>query len=221
MVSTHDTAQELEAFARANGAGGFLDSGLSAAANPASVGFRAFYASVSRRLGAARNQPVVAPPSLAFAARPHHTVTDWVRAALVARAFVTLGEPEQPALTLKLLEGGEIGEQESVLRTLSLWPEPARFVETGLAACRTNARRVFEAIACENPFPTAHFPVLGFQQLVLKAVFMEVPVARIEGLASRLSPELSRMAEDFASERRAAGRPVPPDIAVIVGASSR
>ena len=99
-------------------------------------------------------------------------------------------------------------------------PEPSRFVETGLAACRTNARRVFEAIACDNAFPAAHFDELGFRQLVLKAVFMEVPVARIEGLAARITPELRRMAADYASERRAAGRKVPDDLALILGENS-
>ncbi|HEY3497082.1 MAG TPA: EboA domain-containing protein [Polyangiaceae bacterium] len=212
-----DTARELEAFTRASEARTFLDRALEAAANPASVGFRAFYAGVSRRLGSSAAQSVTPPPAFAALARPHHTLTDWVRATLVVHALGHLSLAEQPAFVLRLLEGGEIGEQESLLRTLSLLPEPARFVETGLAACRTNARRVFEAIACENPFPAEHFPALGFQQMVLKAVFIEVAVARIEGLDARRTPELVRMAEDYASERRAAGRPVPDDLALIAG----
>jgi hypothetical protein len=110
-----------------------------------------------------------------------------------------------------LFEAGELGEQESVLRTLSLLPEPERFLETGLQAGRTNTRRVFEALACENPYPAAHFPELNFNQLVLKAIFMEVPVSRIEDLARRITPELRRMAAAYASERRAAGRTVPDD----------
>ena len=65
-----------------------------------------------------------------------------------------------------------------MLRTLALLPEPARFTETGVAACRTNAKRVFEAIACDNPFPAAHFPDLSFNQMVMKAVFVEAPVAQ-------------------------------------------
>jgi hypothetical protein len=39
-----------------------------------------------------------------------------------------------------------------------------------------------------------------------------VPVSRILGLERRKTPELRRMAADYASERRAAGRPVPADI---------
>ena len=49
--------------------------------------------------------------------------------------------------------------------------------------------------------------------MVLKALFVGVAVDRIVGLDGRLTPELARMAADYASERRAAGRSVPSDIA--------
>jgi hypothetical protein len=183
---------------------------------PRGVGFRALYASVPRRLAALANTSVAAPPELGDLTRPHWDLTDYVRAALVAAAFERLTEIEQPAFLLTLFEAGEIGEQVSVLRTLSLLPGPARFLETGFQACRTNARVVFEAIVCENPFVAEHFPPLNFNQAVLKAIFMEVSARRIEGLERRITPELKRMAADYASERRAAGRSVPVDTDYII-----
>ena len=72
------------------------------------------------------------------------------------------------------------------------------------------------AIACENPFPAAYFPETSFNHMVLKAVFTEVALARILGLATRRSPELARMATDYASERTAAGRSVPADLALVM-----
>ena len=48
--------------------------------------------------------------------------------------------------------------------------------------------------------------------MVLKALFNEVALSRIAGLAGRRNAELTRMAADYASERRAAGRTVPADI---------
>ena len=183
---------------------------------PQGVGFRAVYASVPRRL-AARAQSSVEPAApLRGLTRPHWALTDYVRAALVASAFERLSAVDQPAFLLKLFEAGEIGEQVSVLRTLSLWSEPARFLEIGFQACRTNARVVFEAIVCENPFVAEHFPALNFNQAVLKAIFMEVSARRIEGLEQRITPELKRMAADYASERRAAGRTVPADTDYII-----
>jgi hypothetical protein len=56
---------------------------------------------------------------------------------------------------------------------------------------------------------------------VLKAVFVGVAVDRIEGLDRRVTPALKRMAEDYAAERRAAGRPVPADVDRIVSHARR
>jgi hypothetical protein len=208
-----DTARILEDFARHEpSAGPFAARALELAANAESVAFRAMFASVARRLGSNAGAPPETAPAVCDAARPHWTLTDWVRAALLARAVGSVPEEAQAALVQTLFEAGEIGEQESILRTLELLPEPARFVDTALLGCRTNARRVFEAIACDNAYPARHFAELAFNQMVLKAIFIEVPVARIEGLDGRNGPELARMARDYASERRAAGRPVPSDV---------
>ncbi|HVJ13832.1 MAG TPA: EboA domain-containing protein [Polyangiaceae bacterium] len=186
------------------------------ASAPLGMSFRAALASAPRRLGARASEPVEAPPALASLVRPHWTLVDYVRAALVLRALELLPAGEHATTVLKLFEAGEIGEQVSVLRTLGLLPEPERFVQTGLQACRTNAKDVFEALVCENPYLAAYFPELGFNQAVMKAIFMEVSVRRIEGLEPRITPELKRMATDYTSERRAAGRPVPEDASYIV-----
>jgi hypothetical protein len=178
---------------------------------PEGTGFRACYASVPRRL-ASLAEAAVTPLSGVAPTRPHWTLTDYVRAALIASAFDGLPRERQPTCYLQLFEAGEIGEQVSLLRTLCLLDEPARFLETGLQACRTNARSVFEAIVCENPFVAEHFPALNFNQAVLKAIFMEVSARRIEGLEARITPELQRMAAGYKSERLAAGRTVPVDI---------
>jgi len=50
--------------------------------------------------------------------------------------------------------------------------------------------------------------------MVLKAMFNGVPLSRIIGLESRLNSELTRMALDYAAERRAAGRAVPADLSL-------
>jgi len=214
-----DTARVLEQELRALPASSALVPRLLAGAEqPGSLAFRAAYAGVPRRLGVAATQGLSPPAELAELARPHWTLADAARAFLLLSALARIDAERAPALVSHLLEAGEIGEQESLLRTLILLPEPDRFAETGLAGCRTNARRVFEAMACENAFPARYFPELGFNQLVLKAIFVEVPVRRIEGLPERVTPELERMVASYASERRAAGRAVPEDVELVLNA---
>jgi hypothetical protein len=75
---------------------------------------------------------------------------------------------------------------------------------------------VFEAIAHDNPYPAAYFPDAAFDQLVLKAIFLGVPVDRIVGLGERVTEVTARMARDYADERRAAGRDVPDDVGKIL-----
>ena len=189
---------------------------VAAESGAASIAFRAAYAGSARRLGARAREPFTPPPGLAQHTRPHWTLADIVRAALLVRALSVAPESGRPRLVVTLFDGGEIGEQESLLRTLSLLPAPERFVSAGLNACRTNATRVFAALACENPFPESYLPDAGFNQMVLKAIFMELSVRRIEGLLSRRNPELERMLEGYASERVAAGRPVPDDVGYVL-----
>jgi hypothetical protein len=115
---------------------------------------------------------------------------------------------------------GDNRERQAVLRALPFVALAATevlacFVALARDACRTSVQTIFEAIACENPFPADHFPDAAFQQMALKAVFIGVPVARIVGLERRRTPELARMAEDYVAERRAAGRSVPSDIAML------
>ncbi len=130
-------------------------------------------------------------------------------------------EPDFTALLADCFRAGDNDERRAVLRALPILPEPERFVALAVDACRTNVVPIFEAIACENPFPTRHFPDLHFHQMVLKAVFLGLRLPRVIGLAARVTPELARMADDYAAERRAAGRSVPEDLALLVAGGKR
>jgi hypothetical protein len=115
-------------------------------------------------------------------------------------------------------EQADAREQKSWLRAVSLLPEPARFLSQTVDACRTNILPLFESVACENPYPADFFPDLNFNQMVLKALFNGVALARVIGLKRRLNPDLARMATDYAAERRAAGRTIPADILLVTQA---
>jgi hypothetical protein len=140
------------------------------------------------------------------------TMDDAARAALLL-ATANRVKPEAFAdAATACYERGDAREQQSWLRALNLLPNPDRFLRHAIDACRTNIIPVFESIACENSYPARFFPERNFNQMVLKSLFNSIALTRIVGLQERLNPELSRMAGDYAAERRAAGRTVPHDI---------
>jgi hypothetical protein len=142
---------------------------------------------------------------------------DMGRVTLLLRAAGRWPEDELGALVEECCRHGDNRERGAVLRALPLLPSAERFVAVGIDACRTHIQPLFEAIACENPYPARHFPDLNFNQMVLKALFTGVALARVVQLDARVTPELGRMANDYASERRAAGRSVPPDLWRLTG----
>ena len=183
--------------------------------------FAGAFALAARQVG--RSAPDQTTPEMAWLQRSglRWPITLWgldglVRSGLLLHAAAGLAPGELDALVEECFLHGDTRERQAVLRTLPLLPDPARFVPLGVEACRTSVEPVFEAIACENPFPARHFPESNFNQMVLKAIFIGVRVGRILGVEGRITPELRRMAADYASERRAAGRSVPDDIAYLL-----
>ncbi len=116
----------------------------------------------------------------------------------------------------RLYVTGELREQQAVLRALPHLPAPERFLGVAVEAVRHNATSVIGAIACDNAYPAAHFPEAAFNQMVLKSLFVGLPLARIVGLPARTGAELRRMVQGYVSERRAAGRSIPDDAALIL-----
>jgi hypothetical protein len=143
------------------------------------------------------------------------SLPDLVRGALLLAAVGVSPADEHVGIAREAFLKGDNAERVALLRTLPLLPEPERFVDIAVEACRTNVQDVFDAIACENPYPAAHFPELHFNQMIMKAMFTGVSLSRVLRWQSRNNAELRRMAGDFEAERRAAGRPVPEGVTQI------
>lgn len=181
--------------------------------------FAAAYAGAGRRLGAAAAELTTAEKqrlsSAGVTVPIGWSVAEIGRAALLVKACDALAPDAQPAFITQQFKTGDNDERAALLKTLPLLPGSERYLDVAIDACRSHVQSVFEAIACENTYPARHFPEHNFNQLVLKAFFTGVAVTRIQGLAGRRSAELVRMAEAYASERRAAGRSVPPDLNLV------
>jgi len=181
------------------------------------AGFPAAFAAAGRRLG---RVPIgeASTTQLAALGLPWSAASgadECGRAALVLAALAALDPAEHVALVHGLFRRGELRERQAVLRALAAMPDPARFAALAADAHRSNAQPVFEALACDNAYPARHLADPAYFQLVVKALFVGAPLARVRGLAERTTPELIRMIDAFASERRAAGRPIPTDVALI------
>jgi hypothetical protein len=142
------------------------------------------------------------------------------RGALVLAAAWALPADDQVGFVRDLVRRGEVRERQAVLRVFAGLPDPARFIELAIDTARTSVQSVFEALACDNAFPARWLPADAFDQLVLKALLVGAPLARLDGLATRVTADTVRAVEAFASERRAAGRPVPDDAQLVLAPDS-
>lgn len=115
-----------------------------------------------------------------------------------------------------LYRHGERFERRAVLRALSFVDCGEIGLELVREALRSNDSTLVEAAV--GPYGAGHLPLVEYRQAVLKCVFTEIPLDRIEGLPDRADGELARMLADFACERVAAGREVPADIWPVVRA---
>lgn len=192
------------------------------ASDPRHERFGALLAMASRHARREMFAPTAAERALAAALLEGLEVERWtllealrVRLVLARRDLAQQGAPGVPGVVDALesaFQFADEGELCALYRSLALLPDPERFTWRAGEGCRTNMRSVFEAIACDTPFPARWFDDLGFNQCVIKAIFIGAPVARIFGLERRRNAELERMALDLAAERKSAGRPVPDDL---------
>ncbi|TXS47948.1 EboA domain-containing protein [Streptomyces sp. OR43] len=148
----------------------------------------------------------VPPWELRYAAAGRHCGlehADSVRVLLLTEARAGL-----PALT-RLYDQGTAAERRAVLLGLAALDLGATALPLVEDALRTNDTTLIAAAV--GPYAAAHLDPHHWRHAVLKCLFTGVPVEAVAQLARRArgDAELARMLGDFASERIAAGRPVP------------
>jgi len=116
-----------------------------------------------------------------------------------------------------LCRTADVGESVAFYRGLPLYPDADGIEDQAAEGLRTNMRAVFEAVAHRNPYPREQFDTTRWNQMVLKALFIDSTLHPIQGLDERTNPELAHVLCDYAHERWAAGRPVSPELWRCVG----
>jgi hypothetical protein len=107
---------------------------------------------------------------------------------------------------------GDARQRAALMRALPLLPDARQWLAIAIEAPRGDVRAVLEALACDNPYPAAHFHALHFDDLVLAVLEADLPLARIVGLGPRVTERLAAVAARVVATRRAAGRRPPPEL---------
>ncbi len=112
----------------------------------------------------------------------------------------------------RVFAAAEIGEQIALLRGLPLLPEPERLMPYAAEGVRSAMQPIFEAVAHRNPYPRERFSEAQWNQMVVKTLFIGSRLSPIQGLDDRRNADLAQMLVDYAAERRAAERPISPEL---------
>ena len=110
----------------------------------------------------------------------------------------------------KLIEVADIGELETFLKFLVLLPKAEDYKYAAVEALRTNVSTIFDAIALKNPYPSKYFNDQQWNQMYLKAAFMQRDLNQIVAVDQRANKDLTRIISDYAHERWAASRDIDP-----------
>jgi hypothetical protein len=148
---------------------------------------------------------------------PRHWTVDQAARMLLVLSYPASDAAGYVAVLDQLFAAGEVHELIALYQGLPLYPHQPAFQLRCAEGLRTNIKSVFCAIAHRNPYPSEQLNEDQWNQLVLKSLFIEVPLDPIFGLDRRANAKLAKILVDFARERWAAKRPVSPELWRCVG----
>ncbi len=117
----------------------------------------------------------------------------------------------------RLFETADMHEQQALYAALPLLPYQEALVDRAMEGLRTNIVSVFDAVALNNPYPAKYFDDRAWNQMVIKAIFLQRPLYQIQQADQRANQQLADILVDYVHERWAAGREVVPELWRFVG----
>nr|WP_299382269.1 EboA domain-containing protein [Allomuricauda sp.] len=139
--------------------------------------------------------------------------TDWTKRNLARTILICALDTNSDIQVLRVFfEIAEMNELVALYKGLFLLDNAADFSSQVKEGVRTNMVNVFDAICLGNPFAAAYLEDPAWNQLVLKAIFMERPLYKIQNIDQRRNKELADMLQDYIQERWAAKRTVSPEV---------
>lgn len=117
----------------------------------------------------------------------------------------------------ELYKTADVNELILLGQSLVFFSDPEVFVERARESARSNIAPVFSSVAYNSDYAQRFFDNTAWNQLILKAAFLNEPIWNIVGLKSRNNQELVAMLRHYVDERQAAGRSVPWDLWICIG----
>lgn len=135
----------------------------------------------------------------------------------LGRLFMLLSSAKRPKNQFlerldNLFISADMGESVALYKSLPVLPYPEELQQRTAEGIRSNVTHVFNAIAHFNPYPAEYLNDLAWNQLILKALFVQSPLWPITGLDSRANADLAKMLIEYVHERWAAGRTFSPEL---------
>lgn len=109
-------------------------------------------------------------------------------------------------------EIAEMHELIALYRGLYFLENAAEFNKSVEEGIRTNMVNVYDAIIEGNPFAKTYLEEWAWNQLVLKALFLERSLYTIQFIDEGKNDKLAEMLQDYVKERWAANRDISPEI---------
>jgi hypothetical protein len=144
--------------------------------------------------------------------QPQHWRIDQLGRTLLVLSLIQGNPKDSQSILYQLFCAADIDELVALYQALPLLPAPGEYQARAAEGIRSNMSVVFNAVALYNPYPAEHLPEAAWNQMVLKAIFIDSPLNKIIGLDRRTNPALSQMLIDYAHERWAADRNVTPEL---------
>lgn len=181
--------------------------------------FNLAFALAPRKLGKQDLSLSTAELADAHACRAGWQPADWT-IDQAARMVLLLADQDEAVFMRRLHQlcvTGDVGELVTLYAGLPIYPFPESLTNRAAEGLRSNIKAVFEAVAHGNPFPADHFEDGPWNQMVLKALFIDSRLHPILDLDRRANEDLARILIDYMHERLAAGRSITPELWRCVG----
>jgi len=147
-------------------------------------------------------------------------LSEWKKSELV-RAYLLmkiqfLAQDQYCHAVNHVYQHGDNSEKIAILKSLSLLPHSSSFLSIAQDAHRSNVVTIFSALALDNPFISEYFDQSSYNNVVLKAIFLDLPILKICGIQKHRNKLLAKMIEDWMDEREAASRTIMPQVWPII-----